>query len=136
MQAEIFTQLLRGRIRRGNRAVRVTIAITPKKRLMVLHAAKKIVACIQQLPSPYGIALIADVLTGAKSSRVRNYHLDKLPAYATMKESSTSQLRTWIGELIRQGYLARTGDKYPVIRLTNKSHDAGQGNTFTQTLSS
>ena len=92
--------------------------------------AKKIIACVQQLPSPYGVALITEVLTGAKSSRVRNYHLDNLPAYATMKEYSTSQLRTWIGELIRQGYLARTGDKYPVIRLTNKSHDVGQGNTL------
>ncbi len=102
----------------------------PKETIDGTAAAKKIVACIQQLPSPYGIALIADVLTGAKSSRVRNYHLDRLPAYATMKESSTSQLRTWIGELIRQGYLARTGDKYPVIRLTHKSHDLGQGNTF------
>jgi ATP-dependent DNA helicase RecQ len=91
--------------------------------------AKKIIACVQQLPSPYGIALISDVLTGAKSLRVRNYHLDKLPAYATLQEYSTAQLRTWIGELIRQGYLARTGDTYPVIRLTQKSHGIRVGDT-------
>ena len=108
----------------------------PKETIDGTAVAKKIVACVQQLPSPYGIALIADVLTGAKSSRVRNYHLDNLPAYATMKEFSTSQIRTWIGELIRQGYLARTGDKYPVIRLTNKSHALRTGKHITQTLSS
>jgi ATP-dependent DNA helicase RecQ len=91
--------------------------------------AKKIVACVQQLPSPHGVALITDVLTGAKSSKVQNYHFDNLPAYATGKDYSKSQLRTWIGELIRQGYLARTGDKYPVIRLTNKSDSIGKGDT-------
>ena len=101
----------------------------PKETIDGTAAAQKIVACIQQLPSPYGIALIADVLTGAKSSRVRNYHLDRLPAHATGKEFTPSQIRTWIGELIRQGYLARTGDTYPVIRLTQKSHSIGMGDT-------
>ena len=36
---------------------------------------------------------------------------------------------TWIGELIRQGYLARTGDTYPVIRLTCKSKSVGKEDT-------
>jgi ATP-dependent DNA helicase RecQ len=31
------------------------------------------------------------------------------------------QYRIWIGELIREGFLARTGDKYPVIRVTHTS---------------
>jgi len=93
------------------------------------HIAKKIVACVQQLPSNLGVALITDILTGSKSSRIQMYHLDNLPAYNSGKEYSKSQLRTWIGELIRQGYLARTGDKYPVIRLTNKSDSIGEGDT-------
>ena len=93
------------------------------------HVAKKIVACVQQLPSNYGVALITDVLTGSKSSRIQHYHLDNLPAYNSGKEYSKSQLRIWIGELIRQGYLARTGDTYPVIRLTHKSTSIGVGDT-------
>jgi len=93
------------------------------------HVAKKIVACVQQLPSNYGVALITDVLTGSKSSRIQHYHLDNLPAYNSGKEYSKSQLRIWIGELIRQGYLARTGDTYPVIRLTHKSTSIGKGDT-------
>ena len=80
--------------------------------------AKKIVACVQQLPSNFGVALITDVLTGAKNSRIKSYHLDNLPVYNTVTEYSRSQVMTWTGELIRQGYLARTGDTYPVIWLT------------------
>ncbi len=101
----------------------------PREMIDGTAVAKKIVACVQQLPSPYGVALITEVLTGSESSRVQHYHLNNLPAYATGKEYSKSQFRTWIGELIRQGYLARTGDKYPVIRLTNTSDSIGKGDT-------
>ena len=101
----------------------------PKGMFDGTHVAKKIVACVQQLPSNYGVALITDVLTGSKSSRIQHYHLDNLPAYNSGKEYSKSQLRIWIGELIRQGYLARTGDTYPVIRLTHKSTSIGKGDT-------
>ena len=102
----------------------------PKGMFDGTHVAKKIVACVQQLPSQYGVALITDVLTGSKSSRIQHYHLDTLPAYNSGKEYSKSQLRIWIGELIRQGYLARTGDTYPVIRLTHKSTSIGEGDTL------
>ena len=91
--------------------------------------AKKIVACVQQLPSNYGVALITDVLTGAKSSRIQMNHLDDLPVWNSCREYTKSQLRIWTGELIRQGYLARTGDDYPVIRLTSKSHRIGDEDT-------
>ncbi|MCK9590562.1 MAG: DNA helicase RecQ [Methanoregula sp.] len=102
----------------------------PKDIIDGTHIAKKIVACVQQLPSNFGSALITDVLTGSKNSRIQQFHLDTLPAYTTGKEYSKSQIRTWIGELIRQGYLARTGDKYPVIRLTQKSTIIGEGGTL------
>ena len=99
----------------------------PREMIDGTAVAKKIVACVRQLPSNFGVALIADVLTGSKSSRIQQYHLDHLPAYNSGKEYSKSQISTWIGELIRQGYLARTGDTYPVIRLTHKSDSIGKG---------
>jgi ATP-dependent DNA helicase RecQ len=102
----------------------------PQEMIDGTDVAKKIVACVKQLPSQYGVALITDILTGSKSSKVQEYHFDTLPAYNSGKEYGKSQLRTWIGELIRQGYLARTGDKYPVIRLTHTSTRIGEGDTF------
>jgi len=102
----------------------------PREMIDGTVVAKKIIECVKQLPSNYGADLITDVLTGSKSSRIQTYHLDTLPAYTTCKDYGKSQLRTWIGELIRQGYLARTGDKYPVIRLTHKSTSIGEGDTL------
>jgi len=98
----------------------------PREMIDGSRVAKKIIACVQQLPSNYGVALITDVLTGAKSSRIQTYHLDNLPAWNSCPEFTKSQLRIWIAELIRQGYLARTGDLYPVIRVTRKSQSIGE----------
>jgi ATP-dependent DNA helicase RecQ len=83
--------------------------------------ARTILECIRQLPSHFGIELITDVLTGSKSAKIRSYQLDTLPSYSSGKGHSRQQFRTWIHELIRQDYLSREGDKYPVICLSSKS---------------
>lgn len=89
--------------------------------------AKRIFDCVQQLPSHFGADLISDILIGSKSSKIQNYHFDTLPAHNSCKDYSKAQLRTWIDELIQQGYLTRTSDNYPVIRLTHKSNGILQG---------
>ena len=83
--------------------------------------ARLIAACVQQLPSHFGIELITDVLRGNKSAKIETYHFDRLPVYAKGKLHSKEQYRAWINDLIRQGFLIRTGDKYPVIALSEKS---------------
>jgi ATP-dependent DNA helicase RecQ len=89
--------------------------------------AKNIIRCVKQMPSNFGIDLISDVLTGSKSARIRNYCLDKLPAYNSGNSYAKHQYRTWINELVRYGHLAKTGDKYPVICLTPASERVMDG---------
>ncbi|MFA5295552.1 MAG: DNA helicase RecQ [Methanoregulaceae archaeon] len=101
----------------------------PKETMDGTNIAEKIIECVKQLPSNFGSDLITDILIGSNSSKIQKYHFDSLTAYATCKEYSKSQCRIWIDELIRQGYLARTGEKYPVIRLTDKSSSILQGET-------
>lgn len=85
--------------------------------------ARLIAACIQQLPSHFGIELISEILRGKKSAKIETYRFYRLPAYATAKQYSKEQIRTWMNEMIRQGFLVRTGDKYPVIALSQKGRD-------------
>ena len=101
----------------------------PKETIDGTSTAKRILECVKQLPSNFGMDLITDILIGSKNSKIQNYHFDKLPAFNTCKEFSKTQCRIWINELIRLGFLTRTGDKYPVIRLTNKSNSILQGET-------
>lgn len=95
--------------------------VQPREMVVGNEIAKKIIDCIHQLPSNFGAEIITGVLTGSKSSKIKSYSLDILPAYNSCNEYPKSQIRTWLNELVEQGYLARAGDRYPVIRLTNKS---------------
>jgi len=90
-------------------------------------AARTLAACVKQLPANFGIELIADVLRGSKSAKIQEYGLAALPAYGAGKKYSKAQYRTWIGELVRQGFLARAGDKYPVIRCTPRTDELVRG---------
>jgi len=83
--------------------------------------ARLIAACVQQLPSHFGAEMICDLLRGKKSAKIESYHFDRLPAYATGTQNSKEEYRVWINDLVRQGYLVRTGEKYPVIALAAKS---------------
>jgi ATP-dependent DNA helicase RecQ len=90
-------------------------------------AARLIAGCIRQLPGTFGIEIIGDVLRGSKNAKIQDYGFDTLPAFGSGKRYSKAQYRTWINELVRQGYLARTGDKYPVIDTTGRSHELLKG---------
>ena len=90
-------------------------------------AARLVAGCIQQLPGHFGIELIADVLRGSKNAKIPVYGFDALPAYGSGRKYGKAQYRTWINELVRQGYLARTGDQYPVISLTGRSDELLKG---------
>lgn len=99
----------------------------PPDRIDGTEPALMIVGCVKQLPSRFGIELISDVLRGSKSAKIQECQLGSLPAYGSGKKYSKAQYRTWINELVRQGYLDRAGDKYPVICCTGKSGDLLKG---------
>jgi len=91
------------------------------------EAARMIAECIRQLPGKFGIELVSDILRGAKNTKILEYRFAALPAYGSGRKYSKPQYRTWINELVRQGYLVRTGDKYPVICLTGRSDELLKG---------
>jgi len=92
-----------------------------------IDAARLILAGIQQLPGAFGTELVIDLLRGAKSKKIQEYRFCTLPAYGTGKKYGKEQYRTWIAELVRQGFLARTGEKFPVIGITGKGHELLKG---------
>ncbi|MCK9581736.1 MAG: DNA helicase RecQ [Methanoregula sp.] len=90
-------------------------------------AARLVAGCVQAMPGRFGTELIIDVLRGSKGEKVRQYGLDGLAVYGTGKKYSKGQYRTWIAELVRQGFLERSGDQYPVIGLTGKGRELLNG---------
>lgn len=106
--------------------------LEPKETIDGTKIAKKIISCVSQVGGRFGMTYIADVLSGSKSKKIiRNRH-NVLETYGTGEEYSKSQWLAFIRELIQLGYLELRGDKYPTVKLTQKSRDvlADKENVF------
>lgn len=76
-----------------------------------------IIRCVRENWTAYGITTIIDILRGAKSQRILGKNLDKNSQYGALSTQSVTRLRQIIQEMLYQGYLELSGEKYPVIRL-------------------
>jgi len=84
--------------------------------------AQKILSCVARMRERYGQKMLIDVLRGSKSEKVMRLELDKLSTYG-ISEKSEKQLHEIINQLILMGYLIKTDDEYPVIKLGNSASE-------------
>lgn len=89
--------------------------------------AQKILSCVYRAKERYGGTTIIQTLRGSKNKNVLTYGLDKLSTYGIMKEYSESGLREIMMTLVSKEYLYITADRYPVLKLTEKSADILKG---------
>jgi ATP-dependent DNA helicase RecQ len=93
--------------------------------------AQKILSCVYRLGERgirYGKSMVAEILRGGKSEKLRNAGLDTLSTYGIMADTDSHRLRLMIDELVRQQYLKAEGE-YPVLLLTEKSRSVLRGET-------
>lgn len=93
--------------------------------------AQMILSCVTRMRNAnstgaYGAGLVADVLLGKESERVRTLGFDRLSTFCISKRDPR-ELRAIIGFLVRRGYLIQDNGEYPVLRLTDKSPEALSG---------
>ena len=69
----------------------------------------------------FGFRQIIDVLRGANTQKIRDYHHDQLPIYGIGKELSADEWQRIGRALLHQGLLTETTDGYPVLRLNELS---------------
>jgi ATP-dependent DNA helicase RecQ len=69
----------------------------------------------------FGITRIIEVLRGGNSEKVFEFGFDKLTTYGIMKEYSQKEIHNICDYLIDKEFLLQTTDKYPIIKLTDKS---------------
>ncbi len=88
--------------------------------------AQKILSCVARVKERYGAKMIADIVTGSKNARLLSLGLDKLPTYGICEQSVPAIMRI-INHLTRSGYLIKTDDEYPVMKLGSKAGDVLRG---------
>jgi ATP-dependent DNA helicase RecQ len=87
----------------------------------VTDAALKIISCVREVRSRYGINVIAGILAGSDRAKLREYHVEVFEAFGALKEKSEPEIKRIIQFLLLEGYLEVTNDKYALIHLTEKS---------------
>lgn len=79
--------------------------------------AIKLLFCIAKTQQRFGLGYVIEVLRGANTQKVRDYHHDQLPIYGYGKELSAEEWRRLGRALISQGLLSETSDGYSIPRL-------------------
>lgn len=79
--------------------------------------AQKIFSCILRMGERFGVTLVAEVLKGSGTQRIRKLGFQHLPTYGVMGERSLKEIKDLINQLIADDYLATVGGKYPVVKI-------------------
>ncbi|GAC1350543.1 MAG: DNA helicase RecQ [Ktedonobacteraceae bacterium] len=85
--------------------------------------AQKFLSCVARTQERFGMRHIIEVLRGANTQRIRDYHHDQLSTYGIGKEQSLDEWLHLGRSLLQQGLVSETADMYPVLRLNALSKE-------------
>ena len=103
--------------------------LSPRETFDGIEIARKVMACIKDTNQRFGMNYIISIITGsAKGAKLRYSH-DKIASYGAGREYDRKQWQVFIRDLVQNGMIEVAGDKYPVLKLNQKSMDALSGKT-------
>lgn len=93
--------------------------------------ARKIFLCVREMNGQLGKKRIVNILCGKQSREFVGPHSRKPRSFGSLREISENQVGEWVDDLIFQGYIKRSGRKYPVLSLAEEgwTYLRGQKNT-------
>ena len=88
----------------------------------VARAAVRLVAEMDRwLRRSFGRSLVADVLHGADTERIRQLRLNELAGYGALRDERSARIKDVIGQLVGRGYLTQSQGQYPVVGLGQRA---------------
>ena len=79
--------------------------------------AQKVLSCVYRMHERFGVKMIAEVLKGSKSAKVKQFNFERLSTYGLMKERKLKDISDLILRLSAMQYLDITESQYPVVTL-------------------
>ncbi len=89
----------------------------------VTLTARSIMRCVHELRGRYGKSLVADVLRGSTSEKVRQFGLERAKTYGILNESSPT-IKEIIELLVVGEYLEISEGRYPIVGLGPRAREA------------
>lgn len=93
----------------------------------VTQAAAKIIACIEESRQRYGINVIAGILAGEDSAKLRDYGVLGYETYGSLKELRENEIKAMISQMLVEGLLDVTKDKYALLKIRQPAVDVLYG---------
>ena len=89
--------------------------------------AQKVLSCVYRMHECFGVKMIAEVLKGSKSAKVKQFNFERLSTYGLMKERRLKDISDLILRLSAMQYLDITESQYPVVTLNELSWQVLRG---------
>ncbi len=81
--------------------------------------AKQIINCVAETKGRYGLTIVLGTLMGADRARLRELGTVHYRTYGALKDCGEPLLRSLISQMIEEGYLYQTKERYSVLRIGN-----------------
>jgi len=104
------------------------VCLSKGERFDVTVLARKMLSAILLLGETFGGQYLIDFLRGSASSRMQPRHTE-LDTFGSGADISKEAWERMIRELLESGYILRSDDFYPVIRLTEAGREVLKGTT-------
>ncbi len=85
-----------------------------------LLTAKKVLSAAWRAEGRFGTGYVVNLLIGKADERMENSGHDKLKVFGLLKDSGETTVRSWVDQLIVQGFLEVTEGQYPLLRITKE----------------
>ena len=88
--------------------------------------ARAILRCVMDTGQCFGAGVIAEVLCGADTEKVRKYRMEREDTYGLLRNLTQEEVRERIRFLLEEGVLAASSGPYPVLQLGERSEEVWQ----------
>lgn len=79
--------------------------------------AKQVINCVWETRGRYGLNIVLGTLIGANRARLKELGTIDYKSHGALRGRSEAELRLLVSQMLSEGYLSQTTDKYSVIRL-------------------
>ena len=79
--------------------------------------AKQVINCIYEMRGRYGLSIVLGTLLGANRARLREIGAMNYKSYGVLSDYQEADLRQLISQMLQDGYLVQTQDRYSLLRL-------------------
>jgi ATP-dependent DNA helicase RecQ len=83
-----------------------------------LVLGQKVLSCVLRVRERFGVAHVVDVLRGRASDKVCERGHDTLSTFGLLADEPAREVRSFIDQLLDRGYLAQSGERFPVLGVT------------------